>query len=245
MTTCLPETWVMAPLDSLGVWRGGGTPSKGNGAYWKGSIPWVSPKDMKVFRLKDALDHITEEALNDSAAKLIPENSVLVVTRSGILAHTFPVAINAVPVTVNQDLKALTPYAGIDAEFVAWVLHAFQREILDVCSKDGTTVHSIEMPRLQSFEIPIPPTNEQKRIVEKLEELFSKIDEGERCLSAIAPIANSALGLSTLLRHSILKQAFSGRLVAHDPNDEPAPVMLEKIKTSSQNHNKKNAKEVA
>ncbi|MEN8167547.1 MAG: hypothetical protein ABFR65_08750 [Pseudomonadota bacterium] len=70
-------------------------------------------------------------------------------------------------------------------------------------------------------------TEEQVRIVSKIEELFSKIEEGERCLNIVAPIADKALGLATRLRQSILKKAFSGQLVEQDPNDEPVSVLLE------------------
>ena len=110
------------------------------------------------------------------------------------------------------------------------MLQAFQRDILSTCSKHGTTVHSIEMPRFLSCEMPIAPTNEQVRIVSKIEELFSKIEEGERCLNIVSPIADKALGLATRLRQSILKKAFSGHLVEQNPNDEPASVLLERIK---------------
>lgn len=88
----LPKGWVEARLDELGSWQGGGTPDKSNAAYWTGgSIPWVSPKDMKRFYISEAEDQITEAALAGSSANLVAANSVLLVTRSGILKHTLPV----------------------------------------------------------------------------------------------------------------------------------------------------------
>lgn len=244
----IPNSWENFKLNELGEWRGGGTPAKSNVSFWNGNIPWVSPKDMKVSKIKDTLDHITSEAIENSSANLIPAGSILVVTRSGILAHSFPVATNYVDVTINQDLKALTPAYGVEPEFIAWMLRAFQRDILNKCSKYGTTVHSIEMPRFFSFKVPIAPTNEQIRIVSKIEELFSKIDEGERCLNAIAPIADKALGLAFSLRQSILKKAFTGQLVEQNTNDEPASVLLERIraeKAAQTTSNKKNKKRKA
>ncbi|MDP1898207.1 MAG: restriction endonuclease subunit S, partial [Sulfurimicrobium sp.] len=114
-----PTGWRLLPLKELGFWVGGGTPSKAKPAYWEtGTIPWVSPKDMKTERIHDSEDHITEQAVSESTANLIPTGSVLLVTRSGILRHTLPVAITTVPVTVNQDLKALTPKEGILPEYV-------------------------------------------------------------------------------------------------------------------------------
>lgn len=238
----IPGTWAFLSLSEIGEWRGGGTPSKANSAYWNGDIPWVSPKDMKVPRIRDTADHVTKAALKNSAAKLIPAKSVLIVTRSGILAHSFPVAVTDVDVTLNQDLKALIPAAGIDPDYVSWALNAFHRQILDQCAKYGTTVHSIEFPRLMNFKIPLAPTNEQLRIVGKIEELFSKIDEGERCLTTVSAIAERALGLATTLRHSILKKAFAGQLVCQDPNDEPASELIDRIKAKkAKNHKHKRA----
>ena len=80
---------------------GGGTPSKSHPEYFTGTIPWVSPKDMKSTVIRDSIDHITEEAIANSTTNLVPVNSVLMVIRSGILKHSLPVAINSIPVTIN------------------------------------------------------------------------------------------------------------------------------------------------
>jgi len=173
-----PPTWKMSPLNELGTWSGGGTPSKATPAYWEsGSIPWVSPKDMKAAWIHDSEDHITLRAISESTANLLPVGSVLLVTRSGILRHTLPVAVTKVSVTVNQDLKALTPKDDILPEYVAWALRAFSRDILNTCSKQGTTVNSLETPRLLRFEIPVAPLDQQKRIVAEIEKQFSRLDE--------------------------------------------------------------------
>ena len=204
----IPKTWTMVALDDLGEWRGGGTPSKSNESFWDGHIPWVSPKDMKVSRIRDTLDHITELAIEKSATKLVPENSILMVTRSGILAHTFPVAKTDVQVTLNQDLKALTTEDGIDPDYIAWAFRALQREILGTCSKSGTTVHSIEMPFFMAFQVPVAPTNEQHHIVAKIEELFSELDKGIESLK-------TAREQLKVYRQTVLKHAFEGKLTAH------------------------------
>ncbi|WP_081662806.1 restriction endonuclease subunit S [Thermithiobacillus tepidarius DSM 3134] len=159
----IPDTWQLVPLKELGEWSGGGTPSKAKPEFWtNGTIPWVSPKDVKTERITDSEDHITKAAVDESTAKLIPAGSVLVVTRSGILSHTLPVAITTVPVTVNQDLKAITPNDGVLPEYVAWALRCFAREILNTCSKQGTTVASIETAALHRFEIPVAPLDQQQ-----------------------------------------------------------------------------------
>jgi type I restriction enzyme S subunit len=182
----LPVGWGWAQLGQLGSWIGGGTPSKSVAAYWnKGSIPWVSPKDMKVEVIEDTEDHITEAAVDNSATKFVPAGSVLMVMRSGILRHTFPVAMNSDRVTLNQDLRALIPAAGIDPRYVAHYLRGSQRQILDGCSKDGTTVQSIEASALERIRVPIAPCTEQRRIVARITELFAEIAEGEAILDRV------------------------------------------------------------
>ena len=203
----LPTAWAMLPLGNLGDWYGGGTPRKSNSTFWDGDIPWVSPKDVKVARLMDTADHISAGAIKASATRLIGKRSILVVTRSGILANTLPVSINEVPMAINQDLKAITPFEGIDAEYLAWALRAFQGQILNQCSKHGTTVHSIELPRFRNFEIPVAPRCEQRRIVAKIEALFSKLDKGvESLIMARAQLK--------VYRQAVLKHAFEGKLTA-------------------------------
>lgn len=154
----LPDSWEMVPLAEIGSWSGGGTPSRARREFWEGgTIPWVSPKDMKTGHIRDSEDHITCDAVAQSSAKLIPEGSVLLVTRSGILQHTLPVATNAVPVTINQDLKAITPADAIDPTYVRYALTRYAGEILRDCSKAGTTVASIVTRKLQQFRIPLAP----------------------------------------------------------------------------------------
>jgi type I restriction enzyme S subunit len=201
------DAWELVPLKELGLWSGGGTPSKSKPEFWtNGKIPWVSPKDMKTERITDSEDHITEAALEESTAKLIPAGSILVVTRSGILSHTLPVAVTTVPVTVNQDLKAITPKDGVLPEYVAWALRCFAREILNTCSKQGTTVASIETAALHRFEIPVAPLDQQKRIVAEIEKQFSRLDEA---------VANLKRVKANLKRYkaAVLKAAVEGRLV--------------------------------
>jgi type I restriction enzyme, S subunit len=127
----IPEGWKRKTLTCLGKWKGGGTPSKANLNYWEnGSIPWVSPKDMKSNSIKETEDYITPEAIVESSTNLIPQGSILVVTRSGILRHSVPIAINEVPVSINQDLKALIPSNEFDVGYVANYMWLNDKNIL-------------------------------------------------------------------------------------------------------------------
>jgi len=174
-------TWERVPLKELGDWYGGGTPSKSNPAFWTdGDVPWLSPKDMGPEVLHGTQDHVTSEAVSGSSTKLVPAGSVAVVTRSGILERTIPVSIVPFATTMNQDMKAVVPRAGIDPRWIAWGLRAFERDLLRDTRKAGTTVASIEMPRWYGFKLPVPPLEEQRRIVAILEDHLSRLDAAEK-----------------------------------------------------------------
>lgn len=170
-------TWEMVKLRDLGTWYGGGTPSKSNPDFWtNGDVPWLSPKDMGPEILHNTKDHVTAAAIVGSSTKLVPAGAVAVVTRSGILERTIPVALVPFATTMNQDMKAVVPRDGVDPRWVAWGLRAFERDLLRDTRKAGTTVASIEMPRWYAFELPVPPLDEQRRIVAILEDHLSRLD---------------------------------------------------------------------
>ncbi len=221
----LPSGWTRVSITEISEPLGGGTPSKSDPSYWTdGTVPWVSPKDMKSFHIISSEDAVTESALK--RLSLVPANSVLLVVRSGILSHTLPVGLNALPVTINQDMRAFVPASEISSRYLAWQLVSRGREILSTCSKDGTTVASIEAPALARFPLTLAPTAEQTRIVEKLEELLSDLDAGVAELKA----AQKKL---TQYRQSLLKAAVEGALTAewrkHNQPTESGAQLLERI----------------
>lgn len=97
---------------------GGGTPSKSNLQFYEGSIPWITPKDMKIKYISDSRDHINDDAIKKSSVKLVPMNSLLMVIRSGILKRFIPLAINKTEVTVNQDMKAFIFTDEVNNQFI-------------------------------------------------------------------------------------------------------------------------------
>jgi type I restriction enzyme S subunit len=164
----------MERLACVAEFKGGGTPATNEEAYWGGDIPWVSPKDMKSQLVGSSADTITEEALKNSAANLIPAGSILTVVRSGILAHSFPTALTTRDVAVNQDIKALCPSPKIDATFMHYMLRAMVPSVLKQVTRSAT-VHRLSTDVLKNLLIPCPPLAEQRRIVAILDEAFEGV----------------------------------------------------------------------
>ena len=173
----IPDDWSSIKLENAGTWKGGGTPSKSNTDYWNnGTIPWVSSGDVKVHRLSNTLYKITNTAVTESSTNLLDKGAILIVMRSGILRKYLPVAINVVPVAINQDLKAIIPNGTVLGDYLLHILLYRGDHILSTCMKTGTTVESIEYTWLKRYEIPLPPTlAEQRAIADALSEVDEQI----------------------------------------------------------------------
>lgn len=210
----LPEGWKWSYLSYFGWWTGGGTPAKKKKEYWvNGSIPWISPKDMKGQYIKSAKDKITSTAVSESSAKFVEKGSVLFVVRSGILRRILPVSITTELSAVNQDLQAFTPYLVLP-EYIYWYTVCNEFYIRHSCAKSGTTVESIETTSLKNYRVPLSPIEEQKAIVAEIESRLSVCDQLEQSIEDSLEKAES-------LRQSILKKAFSGDLTQQWREENP------------------------
>ena len=162
--------WPMVKLGEHFVTTSGGTPSKANHMFWKGQIPWVSPKDMKSDLIDDTEDHISEAAIKKSATKLIPAGSVVCVVRSGILKHTFPVALLGRDMCINQDLIAFKPITNaVISSFLFYALKTKSSSILEKGIKPGVTVQSFYAGFFKEYLFPLPPLATQQAIVAEIE----------------------------------------------------------------------------
>ena len=172
----LPHNWTLVRLSDITSIRGGGTPSMAKSEYWGGQILWVSPKDMHNGIIVDSELKITDKALKESNLELVPVGSILIVGRSGILKRKLPAQITAVPCTVNQDIKAVTPIKPLSDRYMQLIFWGNEKEILIRDVKQGTTVQSLVYESLFSRSFSLPPVNEQQRIVAKVDELMAICD---------------------------------------------------------------------
>lgn len=174
----------MRPLCRCGKILGGGTPSKSNTEFWKGTIPWVTAKEMWTGEIRDSQLKISEAALKASPAKLIPANSVLFVVRGSILFKRVPVAVNRVVCTINQDMKAIVPDDDILADYLAMMMRALNDELKSRVGTAGNSAGKLETDEWSSIEIPVPPLAEQHRLVARIEALTSRLEEARRARQA-------------------------------------------------------------
>ena len=167
----LPRGWEWVRIPEVCSIGGGATPSKSNSRYWEGDLPWVSPKDMKVDIIHDSQDHVSRLATLETRLPLIPENSLLIVVRGMILAHSFPIAITAREVTINQDMKSLTPFYPELATYLALMCAGFKTDILALVERSTHGTCKLESDKIFTFSFALPPLAEQSRIVARVEAL--------------------------------------------------------------------------
>ena len=196
----LPDGWEWVTFSHLGYFFGGKTPSKMKDEYWGGTIPWVTPKDMKTNLIVDSEDKVTPLALEDGLTKVSP-GSILFVARSGILRRIFPVAITSIECTVNQDIKVLSPFFSDISYYILLMMNGFERYIIENLTKTGTTVESLLFEDFISHPFMIPPFAEQNRILSTVKKLMSLCDQLEQqsltTLDAHQQLVETLLGTLT------------------------------------------------
>src|SRR5690606_6189754 len=137
--------------------------SKSNPAFWNGSIPWVSAKDMKRMVLDDTEDHITDAAVEDGA-KVVPAGTVLILTRGMTLLKDIPICLLSRPMTLNQDVRALRPSNGFDGLFLAYMLVGNKERIRTMVDIAGHGTGRLNTDRLKALDLLFPSSAEQQRI---------------------------------------------------------------------------------
>ena len=166
----IPDNWAWTRFRNIIIDdKGGGTPDKSNTKYWGGNIPWMSVKDFSGAKngvIMDTIDHVTQEGVNNSSTNIIDTSAIILCTRMGLgkyakLAH---------PTAINQDLRAIWLSSHICENYF---LSFYKTLNID---GNGTTVEGIKRDELMGNMIPIPPKSEQKRIADKVLQLFSTLD---------------------------------------------------------------------
>ncbi len=200
----VPESWKVVKLEDICEFMSGGTPSKRNNEFWVGSIPWVSPKDMKRPRLSDVKDHISESALEDGSA-LVPAGSVFVVVRGMILAKDVPVALAEVPMAFNQDMKAVIPGPRIIPPYLLYAMVAFKQNLFRKVGRSAHGTMTLLSSEIERFVIPLPDKRTQEEIAAAIATVEQKYEQHRRKRDS----------LSDLFR-TLLHQLMTAQIRVHD-----------------------------
>ncbi|OJX47171.1 MAG: hypothetical protein BGO78_16995 [Chloroflexi bacterium 44-23] len=137
----------------------GGTPSRKVPEYFSGTIPWITGADINENVITKARDYITEGAIRNSATKIVPQGSILLVTRTGV----GKVAIAGTDICISQDLT------GLELDYnkvINWYLFYFllSQQSLLTDQQRGATIQGITRDIVENLCLPLPPLPEQQRI---------------------------------------------------------------------------------
>ena len=214
----LPKGWVWTTLGEIGEIITGNTPSKDNKEYYGGNIPFFKPTDLEQgIDTKFSNDKLSQ--LGFESSRKLPANTVLVTCIGATIGKTGLISVEG---SCNQQINAIVPTKSIIPYFLyyACVSEYMQNEIKSNAS--ATTLPILNKGNFSKIAFPLPPLEEQKRIVSEIERwmLFVKVVEsGKSDLQKIIIQAKS----------KILDLAIHGKLVPQDPNDEPASELLKRI----------------
>ena len=226
----VPAGWVWTTLDSIARFSGGKTPSMDDKANWdNGKHLWITSKDMKSEAICNSQIMLSDSGLQGMT--IHQPGTILMVNRSGILRRALPLGILQKEATINQDLKAITPFMFELTPFLFFCLKAFEPIILQKYKKAGTTVDNINFDHFVTIPIPLPPIQEQGRIVQSIQTWTSRIEDIEKSSDQIQNAIEAT-------KNIILELAIHGKIVAQDPSEEPAIESLKRINSAFQpSHN--------
>lgn len=209
----IPSNWKWVRVkDVVDKDIGGGTPSKAIPEYWEnGDISWVTVKDFSRTEngyIKETIDHITMEGLENSASNLVDEKAVVVCMRMAL----GKIVRLAKPMAINQDLRALWLKPFVLQDYFLYFYKTLRVE------GRGTTVAGIKKDELMNYAFPVPPFEEQKRIVNKIDEIYrllNKIDELQSLYTFDLEVLKSKLidaGIQGKLTNQLFEDGIAERL---------------------------------
>ena len=200
----IPQGWEWCRMGSIGEWGAGATPAKGNLDYYNGNILWLRTGELNNDVVYDTEIKITEKALRECSLRLNKIGDVMIAMYGATIGK---VAIAGKEMTTNQACCACTPI-GVFNWFLFYFLMGSQ---LDFIKKgEGGAQPNISREKLIKHLMPVPPIEEQQRIVLKIREVLPYVDKYAHSQDAHNHLNQS---IRPLLRKSILQEAIQGKLV--------------------------------
>ena len=214
----IPSTWTWVRLGFIGNWGAGATPNRAHSEYYGGDIPWLKTGDLNDDYITEIPETITELALKETSVKLNPVGSILIAMYGATIGK---LGILTKQATTNQACCACCPVEGVYNKYLFYFLMSHKTKFIN--RGIGGAQPNISKEKIVATLMPLPPIDEQLRIVSSIESFFFNIER----------IVNEQLNISELVvktKSKILDLAIRGKLVPQNPDDEPATMLLARIR---------------
>mgnify|MGYP000964550631 CR=1 FL=1 len=222
----VPESWKWVKVGNVGSWSSGATPSRTNPAYYGGSIPWLKTGDLNDGFIQEVPEYITDLALEKTSLRLNPIGSVLMAMYGATIGK---LGILEIPVTTNQACCACIPYAGMNNEYLFYYLMSMRQSYIGMA--EGGAQPNISKEKIVNSLIPLPPAEEQRRIVAKIEELLPYVD---RYAAAYEKLEQFNAKFPNDMKKSILEYAIQGKLVEQRAEEGTGEELYRQIQAEKQ-----------
>lgn len=196
----LPDNWIWIKADSAAKWGSGGTPSRKNSEFYNGCIPWIKTGELRDNTIFDTEEKLTDLGLKKSSAKLFPADSVAIAMYGATIGR---LGILGVEASTNQACAVGIPNKTTTKDFLFYYFLSQKNKLIEMGK--GGAQPNISQTLIKEYPYPLPPLNEQKRLIKKIESLLSKVDKAKQLIE-------EAKDSFELRRAAILDKAFRGEL---------------------------------
>ena len=170
----IPKSWEWVKLGDVGKWQSGTTPSKSNSSYYKdGTIPWLNTGDLNDGIIREIPKKVTEKALAETSLRLNEAGSVCIAMYGATIGK---IGILSMPATTNQACCVCNNLKNfVNQMWLFYFLKNHKQEFIE--AGFGGAQPNISKEKITATLFPLPPLAEQKRIVDKIEEIFASLDD--------------------------------------------------------------------
>ena len=198
----LPETWCWTRMQEIAQWGSGGTPSRKVSEYYNGDISWVKTGELNDDYIFETEEHITQEAISHSSAKIYPTDTVVIAMYGATIGK---VGILGIPAATNQACACAIVKPSTDYKYLFYYAQSQKDDFIK--KGKGGAQPNISQEIIKFHQFPLPPLAEQQRIVDRIESLFAKLDEAKEKAQAVVDSFETH-------KAAILHKAFTGELTA-------------------------------
>ena len=198
----LPENWCWTRMQEIAQWGSGGTPSRKVSEYYNGDISWVKTGELNDDYIFETEEHITQEAISHSSAKIYPTDTVVIAMYGATIGK---VGILGIPAATNQACACAIVKPSTDYKYLFYYAQSQKDDFIK--KGKGGAQPNISQEIIKFHQFPLPPLPEQQRIVDRIESLFAKLDEAKEKAQAVVDSFETR-------RAAILHKAFTGELTA-------------------------------